>query len=283
MLERTAHAKVNLALHVTGQRDDGYHLLDSLVVFTEYGDQITISENEKALSLVWLEIDGPFAKGLDAGANNLVNRAALALAYKIMETSPKPVPVKITLTKNLPVASGIGGGSADAAATLLALKEFWVTDTGLDDIALKLGADVPMCLASKPLRARGIGDEISSLKMNTALDMLLVNPNVEVSTPAIFQKLETRHNPPILNTDISVDALSLTRNDLQVPAIAMEPEIQTVLQALEQTDSLFARMSGSGATCFALYETATQARLAEAQIKKQHPEWWCVATSTTVS
>lgn len=278
-----ANAKINLALHVTGQREDGYHLLDSLVVFTEFGDTITVSKNEKPLSLIWLKIEGPFAQGLDGSANNLVNRAALALAYKIMEHAEKPDPVKITLTKNLPISSGIGGGSADAAATLLALKEFWGVDIPLEYLALQLGADVPMCLHSKPLRAQGIGDEISILKHVRLLHLVLVNPNIEVSTPSIFKNLQNKNNLSIHENDITSLNFANLRNDLQAPAIKLAPQIIDVLKALEITDCTFSRMSGSGATCFGIYETLEKAQKAANEIKAKHSDWWCVATSTTVS
>jgi len=285
MLERTAHAKINLALHVTGQRPDGYHLLDSLVVFTEFGDQIRVDNADNALSLVSLSIEGPFAAELEAGANNLVSRAALALGYAVTEKSGKPEPVTIRLEKNLPVASGIGGGSADAATTLLTLREFWKTDIALEPVAKKLGADVPMCLQSAPLRAEGIGDEITMLDGGNPLHMVLVNPDVAVSTPEIFSQLDKRDNEPITQAHMrslpDLEAISRMRNDLQAPAVSIRPEITQALSALEHTSPLFFRMSGSGATCFALYENEGLANAAAEMIKMAHPQWWCIATQTT--
>ncbi len=286
-IERIAHAKINLALHVTGQRDDGYHLLDSLVVFTTHGDLISINEASDAASLVTLKIDGPFSKQLQNGANNLVRRAALALGYKITETQSRLTPVEIILTKNLPIASGIGGGSADAAACLLALQEFWGSNENLGKIALELGADIPMCLYSKPLRAQGIGDEISLLESPNPLHLVLVNPLKEVSTPAIFKKLATKNNASISDKVIeelpAMADLNTMRNDLQVPAVQLEPSIRSVLDELQETDACLVRMSGSGATCFALYESSKLAEEGASQIKTKNPGWWCVATSTTVS
>lgn len=283
MMQRIAHAKINLSLHVTGQREDGYHLLDSLVAFTHFGDTVTVFKNENPLSLVWLKIEGPFAKGLDEGANNLVNRAALALAYRIMEKGEKPEPVKIILEKNLPIASGIGGGSADAAATLLALADFWGYDQPLDDLALALGADVPMCLHSKPLRATNIGEVIEPLDISDPFHVVLVNPGVEVSTPSIFSRLQEKSNPPMPEHAIRQMDLASMRNDLQEPAITLEPAIADVLAALENTDCKIARMSGSGATCFAIYDTLQLASEAAEKILKARPDWWCMASSTTVS
>jgi len=286
-IERIAHAKVNLALHVTGQREDGYHLLDSLVVFTEFGDGLSVSKSNNPSSLVSLKIDGPFSEGLDNGANNLVSRAALSLGYEITKRSGKPTPVEIRLTKNLPIASGIGGGSADAAATLLALKDFWQSDVDLMPIAQDLGADIPMCLHSTPLRAQSIGDDIRLVEAKTPLHIVLVNPNIEVSTPSIFKQLTNKENTPMYAKDITamplISEIKDLRNDLQNPAIDLEPAIENVLSALSQTNAQLERMSGSGATCFGLYENHKEAQTAANHIKSQNPTWWCVATTTTVS
>ena len=286
-IERIAHAKINLALHVTGQRDDGYHLLDSLVVFTEYGDKICVMDAENPSSLVSLKINGPFAKDLDTGVNNLVSRAALCLGYQITEETGRPKPVEITLTKNLPIASGIGGGSADAAATLIALQEFWGSKFDLEKIALELGADIPMCLHSKPLRAKGIGGEISLLDCSTPFHIVLVNPVKEVPTPMIFKKLAEKNNPAISNEPMNeypnVLALNALRNDLQNAAVKLEPSIQSVLNELQKTEADLVRMSGSGATCFGLYKNKALAEKALEKIKAENPNWWCVATTTTVS
>lgn len=285
--ERIAHAKINLALHVTGQREDGYHLLDSLVVFSDFGDRISISKAQNPSSLVSLKIDGPYAVGLESGANNLVSRAALSLGYEITKYRGKPTPIEIKLTKNLPVASGIGGGSADAAATLLALNAFWESEIDLLPIAQNLGADVPMCLHSTPLRAQGIGDEITLLETKKPLHIILVNPNVEVSTPMIFKNLSDKQNTPMFEKAIttmpSMRDIKNLHNDLQKPAVEIEPAIEAVLAAIVETNAQLARMSGSGATCFGLYETLPEAQKAAKHIETQNPSWWCVASSTTVS
>lgn len=287
MLERIAHAKINLALHITGQRADGYHMLDSLVVFTKLGDKLRIIEASDATRLITLKLEGPYSCGLSVDENNLVIKSANALAETVVSKNVKLLPVTIMLEKNLPVASGIGGGSADAAAALLALREFWELDVDLHPIAANLGADVPMCLHSKPLRASGIGDEITLLSQSPSLHMVLVNPNVEVSTPEIFNKLQRKANAAISQEAIGflplVDEISHMRNDLEVPAIEICPIIGDVLQALAQTDCTFFRMSGSGATCFALYEDNERAKTAAQHINQAHPDWWCMATQTTVS
>lgn len=286
-IERIAHAKVNLALHVTGQHEDGYHLLDSLVVFTEFGDVISVSEASKPSSLVNLKIDGPFSDCLDNGANNLVSRAALSLGYEVTKQTGKPTPVDIKLTKNLPIASGIGGGSADAAATLLALSELWDSDVDLIPIARALGADIPMCMHSTSLRAQGIGDEITPLETQKQLYMVLVNPNVEVPTPSIFKRLTRRENAPMFDEDIMkipfISEVKNLRNDLQKPAMEIEPAIEDVLSVISKTNAQLTRMSGSGATCFGLYKNLQEAQIAAKLIETQNPNWWCVATTTTVS
>ncbi len=287
MLERIAHAKINLALHVVGQRSDGYHLLDSLVAFTQLGDVICVNEATDASSLVSLTIDGPFSKGLDASSSNLVSRAALALGPQVTEKYGKPKSVEIKLTKNLPISSGIGGGSADAAATLLTLQKFWKSDINLENIALELGADVPMCLYSKPLRAQGVGDEISLLKSKAPFHIVLVNSGIEVSTPEIFKKLTEKNNLVIGHSPInkvpSFHELKEMRNDLQKHAVEIEPTIQDVLSVISETNPELTRMSGSGATCFAIYKNQQLAEEAANKINLNHPKWWCVATTTIVS
>jgi len=275
MITRIAHAKINLALHVTGQRDDGYHLLDSIVGFTEYGDSISIAPAAKGVNEHSLEITGPFSDGLDAGSENLVLKAAELYSEVISSQQERFFPVHIKLEKNLPIASGIGGGSADAAATFLGLQEIWESRIDPIVIAKKLGADLAMCLHSKPLRACGIGDEIILFSNLKPMHMVLVNPNVEISTPAIFKTLSNKDNPPIVE-----DALSDMRNDLQPPAIEIAPIISDVLKTLKDKEPQVARMSGSGATCFGIFDNAKQADDARIQILSQHPDWWSIATTT---
>jgi len=288
MVQRIAHAKINLALHVTGQREDGYHLLDSLVTFTDYGDIISVSEPHHAHGPIAVSIDGFFSEGLTAGPENLVTAAAFLLREAVIEAGISPQPVEITLTKNLPVASGIGGGSADAAATLLTLQEFWKSDIQLEQIAFGLGADVPMCLHSKPLRACGIGNEIDLLRCGESHHMVLVNPGIGVSTPEVFKNLTSKTNMPI-EFDLEGQYPSIKiigrdmRNNLERPAMALCPQIEVVLDVLAQQDANLVRMSGSGATCFGIFDSKEQTIKACENIRSEYPDWWCVATQTTVT
>lgn len=274
-----APAKVNLALHVTGRRADGYHLLDTLVAFTEAGDRITVA----AAQHDGFTIEGPFAPLLGDAADNLVPRAR-DLLRDIYGDLP---PVAITLEKNLPVASGIGGGSSDAAATLRALVRFWHLDisTGaLAATALPLGADLPMCLHARTLVARGIGEEIEPVEGFPPLHMVLANPGVAVPTPAIFRALASRENPPLPALPPQLGGLSAwladTRNDLEAPARTLAPEIGEVLSRLTANGASLARMSGSGATCFGLFASAGEAQAAASAIAARHPAWYVTATRT---
>ena len=279
-LAELAPAKINLALHVTGRRADGYHLLDSLVVFAELGDRITVTaSNEDGF-----HVDGPFASNVPVDGDNLVLRArdALRAAYPAYTT----LPVSIALEKYLPVASGIGGGSSDAAATLRALKRLWRIPTdaaALADLALPLGADLPMCLAGRPLFARGIGEKLEKVAHFPALHLVLVNPGIAVETPKVFRALASRDNPalaPLDSADTVLDWLAATRNDLEPAAMSIEPSIAEVLAALRRTGAAFARMSGSGATCFGIFDSASAASRAAIAISGEHPGWFSAATTT---
>ena len=286
-----ARAKINLALHVTGQRADGYHLLDSLVCFTEFGDQLSFSKAEQTNEIATLEISGPFATGLSNGKDNLIIKAANALSnafYKIGVFCP---PVHIHLEKNLPLASGIGGGSADAAATLVMLKGFWGKDTSVDlnKIAQSLGADVAMCLNAQPKRVRGVGEKLSDFPLNISLRILLVNPGMGLSTPDVFGALENKTNPPMAlphgvdKFDITsvVDMLTPLRNDLEKPARKLVPQIGDVLDNIaNQQGCKLARMSGSGATCFGIFDSEENCELALVNIKQDKTHWWLKSTRT---
>ncbi|BCP52621.1 4-diphosphocytidyl-2-C-methyl-D-erythritol kinase [Kaistia sp. 32K] len=281
-----APAKINLALHVTGRRADGYHELDSLVVFAGIGDTIEAIAEPGALTPA-LRIEGPFAAGLDIGPDNLVLRAARAH----QAAGGAIGGFGLRLIKNLPVASGIGGGSADAAATLRLLGRIAplpaASATLPDPIAATLGADVPMCLRSTPLRATGIGDRLTPARGLPRLPMLLVNPRAAVSTPAIFRALARADHAalPDLPADFA-DAAALaawlhgTRNDLEAPAIATLPVIADGIAAVGATEHcLLARMSGSGATVFGIYpDDASAARAAE-RLAAAHPDWWIASTA----
>ncbi len=268
-MRRLARAKVNLSLRVTGRRDDGYHLLDSVVAFADIGDWLTV-EPARAFSLT---ITGPFADGLSAGDDNLVTRAANLLAADLGRTPN----VAITLEKHLPLASGIGGGSADAAATLLLLQELWGASVDLATLGARLGADVPVCLASHSCRMTGIGEVLQPLTLPAA-PALLVNPGVAVPTAAVFRAGAGAFSPPIevpLTSTLAQLVLD-GGNDLTAAAIALAPEIARVLSALTALPGVrAAAMSGSGATCFALLDDPATAA---ATLTALHPHWWCKAT-----
>jgi 4-diphosphocytidyl-2-C-methyl-D-erythritol kinase len=285
MIHENAAAKINLALHVTGQRADGYHLLDTLVTFADTGDALTFETS----SADAFTVSGRFGAALptDAGpkTGNLVLRARDALR----EIAGIDAPVHIHIEKKLPVASGIGGGSADAAATLRGLIRLWnldIPEIALAKLALKLGADVPMCLESRPLVARGIGEDITILQHFPSLHLLLVNPLVEVSTPVIFKSLASKTNPPLtLPTDGApledwLATLVDARNDLQPPAEVIENRIVETLALLSATNPVFVRMSGSGATCFGVYPNVEAASLARAALEAVKPEWYFQETRT---
>ncbi len=277
-----APAKINLALHVTGKRADGYHLLESLAVFTDLGDEIELQAGGNEFSLT---LAGLFAEQLDQASDNLVLRAARLLRDALGHDHPFTA---IRLNKNLPVSSGIGGGSADAAATLCALAGcYGVNDAQLlFRLGAQLGADVPMCLLSRALLASGIGEVLTPLDDFPALHLLLVNPRVAVSTPQIFNLLQSKTNAPLEALPQKPDFASLTawlsrqRNDLEVPATALQPVIGEVLSALGESGAQIARMSGSGATCFGLYKDQQSAIEASLAIAKHHPDWWIKETHT---
>lgn len=272
-----AYAKVNVALHVRARRDDGYHALESLFVFAEDGDRLQgVATDDRAIDLV---IDGPFGAMLDAGADNLVMRAARALQAYLGEQRG----AAIRLTKHLPVASGIGGGSADAAATLRLLVRLWdvrIDDGELAALALDLGSDVPACIASVTQMVKGRGERLARHRVDglEGCPMLLVNPGVAVSTAQVFAGWDRVDRGP-LDAD-SLDALvSEGRNDLEAPARAAAPAIGDVLAALDGRDGLvLARMSGSGATCFALFRSAAALQSAARAVRVAQPGWWVMET-----
>ena len=285
MIEYQAAAKINLALHVTARRDDGYHSLDTLVTFAKFGDVIRVEPANN----ISLTIEGPFAEALGNKDDNLVLKAAHLLQQVVKDSGNNAPGAIIHLNKHLPIASGIGGGSADAAATLLALCELWaIKPEALDlkETALQLGADVPMCLYSKPLAASGIGEEIAPVAL-AELNMVLINPGISISTPKIFRALTATNSdslPPIKprpSPKELLDWLQNTQNDLQAPAIKLAPQIQAVLDSLlESKECQFARMSGSGATCFGLFESIEQAKSTANDIGQRNPDWWCIASRT---
>lgn len=293
LLNDTAHAKINLFLHITGRRDDGYHLVDSLAIFAGAADQLSLDNatNDEG-TLATLTIDGPFASRLTHEDDNLITRAAQLLyntARQHGHDGASMLPVTFHLHKALPVASGIGGGSADAACALRLLSHYWqVPHNVVVDLAPQLGADVPVCLTQQATRMEGIGDVLTPVPPLPSMGMLLVNPGVAVSTPSIFKRLATTGGIPE-RAPLSfpkdgwhsihdlVAFLNTTNNDLQPHAIAQEPVIQTVLDTLaDLPDVRFVRMSGSGATCFALFDTEEAAQNAHHSLstKPETQKWW---------
>ncbi|MGY6411590.1 MAG: 4-(cytidine 5'-diphospho)-2-C-methyl-D-erythritol kinase [Alkalilacustris sp.] len=270
MLEEFAPAKVNLTLHVTGRRADGYHLLDSLVVFAGVGDRLRLRPAEGLA----LALEGPFAAGIPAGEDNLVLRAARALG-------PGPGAL-LVLDKRLPPASGLGGGSGDAAAAMRLVARHRGQAAPDPAAGLPLGADVPVCLAGRPTRMAGIGERLTPCPALPPVWLVLVNPGVETPTAAVFGALERREGAPMPETlPAWPDAVALAgwlgamRNDLEAPARALFPVVGTVLEALSaQPGCGLARMSGSGATCFGLFASAGEAAAAAQRLRADRPGWW---------
>ncbi len=279
-MRRAAPAKINLYLHVTGRRADGYHLLDSLVAFAAVHDTV-VAEKANALTLA---IEGPFAAALSAEADNLVLRAARALADA---AGVRPW-AALRLVKRLPVASGIGGGSADAAAALLAAGELWrITHKpgALAKLALKLGADVPVCLEGRAAQMGGIGEKVDPAPPLPRVPLVLVNPLVPLPTPSVFKARSGPFSKPAPLATAPRDArdlaeaLAARRNDLTDAALGLVPEIKGMLAALEaQPGCLLARMSGSGATCFALFARDDEARGTAVALRAAKPAWWVAAS-----
>ena len=281
IVEALAPAKVNLTLHVTGRRQDGYHFLDMLVAFGPTADRLTFEPAGK----LELEVTGPEARTVPQGEDNLILRAARLIAGD--------AGAKITLEKNLPVMSGIGGGSSDAAATLRGLGlmlektgQLGGMDAGsvLQPLAqdiIRLGADVPMCLLAQGCRAQGVGERLTFVKL-PPVACLLVNPRVPVGTPAVFRELNGAYGgtmpdaiPDFESAQAFIGFAAKHRNDLEAPASRLAPVIVNVLDELRGSDGCgLARMSGSGATCFALFEDAEKAKAAGIKIRASNPDWW---------
>ena len=280
-----ARAKVNLALHVVGTRADGYRLIETLVVFADFGDVLAAAAGAPRLELV---VDGPFAGALEGAGgpdDNLAVRAGRALVAAVGKRHLAPLRLK--LTKRLPVAAGLGGGSADAAAALRLLDRRWrlrLSPPRLAAIARGLGADVPMCLASRPLIARGVGERIRAVAL-PRLPMVLARPPVAVPTPAVFAALDARPRPglPPLPASRAPDDLvrwlEQTRNDLGDAAATVARGAGAAARALARDrECLFARMSGSGAAAFGIFASGAAARRAAARLKAARPRWWVVPT-----
>ena len=285
MLTDEGRAKVNLTLRVIGRRVDGYHDLESVVAFADCADRLTLDPGEK-LSLT---TTGPLAQACGETSDNLVLKAAKLLAGRIPDLKLGA----FTLEKMLPVAAGIGGGSADAAAALRLLARLnglALDDVRLVDVALETGADVPVCLASHACDMTGVGESLLPLNP-PKLPCVMVNPCVPVATKDVFTALGLRNGELLVGAadviespawpdggatvDDWVEALAIVPNDLEVPAMRIQPLIGEVISALHSADgALLARMSGSGATCFAIFGDGAKAHAASETIRRDHPDWW---------
>jgi 4-diphosphocytidyl-2-C-methyl-D-erythritol kinase len=283
-LARRAPAKINLFLHIVGRRPDGYHRLESLVAFTDIGDELS-AEPAHQLSLV---VEGPFADALNETSehdSNLVMRAARNLQARAELTQG----ARLVLDKELPVASGIGGGSSDAAAALHLLNALWalgLTEAQLAEIGLTLGSDVPVCLRGWPAFVSGVGEAVEDCKALPALSLVLVNPGVGLPTPEVYRafaasgalgRSSARAFPkgPWADELALIAMLKATSNDLEAPAIALCPVIAQALEALgAEAQCALARMSGSGATCFGIFAGRAAAERAARAIARAQPAWW---------
>jgi 4-diphosphocytidyl-2-C-methyl-D-erythritol kinase len=274
-----APAKVNLTLHVLGRRPDGYHEIESLVVFADAGDRLTFAQGER----LELQVRGPTAEAAGTGSDNLVLKAARALAERVEALRLG----SFTLEKSLPVAAGLGGGSSDAAAALRLLAQangLPLDDERLYAAARATGADVPVCLDPRPRMMRGIGEILSVPLALPELPAVLVNPGVAVPTRDVFAALAAPAlSPAARRDDVApagasaaelVSALASRRNDLEAPALRLQPVIGEVLAALRASGSRLARMSGSGATCFGLFDAAAAAQAAARELTDARPGWW---------
>ena len=276
-----APAKINLFLHVGAPGADGYHPLCSLMVFADVGDRLVLHEAD-ALSV---RVHGPFASMLEGEGDNLVLRAAQALLAR--GRGPQP-PLCLSLEKALPVAAGLGGGSSDAGAALRLLRsalDIPLADAELEAIAASLGADGAACLWGRPVIAEGRGEILSPSPGLPAIEAVLVNPRVEVSTPAVYRALDASGEfgevaaPPLPDAFEDVVELAawlgLMRNDLEAPAISLAPQIGDVLATLsDEPETLIARMSGSGATCFAICGSDIEAEALAERVARMQPTWW---------
>ena len=261
-MRETAYAKINLALHVRGRRHDGYHELETLFAFVDAGDELTARRSERDE----LKVVGEFASELADPFGNLVAKTLTSL--------PHSGGLAITLEKNLPVAAGLGGGSADAGAVFRLVREQFGLPEDWRQRATRLGADVPACVDSVACIGRGTGTEREPVENDLAgTPLLLVNPRLALSTAAVFDAWDGEDRGPLPSGPVSAIA-EHGRNDLEPAAISLCPAVADVLAALRQTDATLIRMSGSGATCFALFRSRDVMQKAAETLASRHPEWW---------
>ena len=275
-----APAKINLFLHITGKRDDGYHLIQSLMAFVDVGDELVFSPYDG----LFIDVEGPFAGDLSADPHrNLVYKAAKLLAAEYGVSAHG----RVVLRKNLPVASGVAGGSSDAAAALKGFVKLWqLPDENhrLLKLAQQLGADVPACLAHRPVWAEGVGEKMTYLQGMPVLHLVLLNPLVPTPTQEVFARFSSKFSVPLQfsgrrkSVQEWIADFKLYRNDLTEAASSVCPEIHQVLAALRDTPNChLARLSGSGATCFGVYDSAAAAQAAVNKLRQSHPRWWVAA------
>ena len=281
-VDKEARAKINLSLLVTGRKPDGYHTLDSIVFFVSFCDRLSY-RIAKELSL---EISGPFGDPLANGRNNLIIQAAEAFKNKCQLN----MGVTIRLEKNIPVSAGLGGGSANAATTLLALNELYQTGlsrASLAEIGLTIGADVPVCLFGETARVQGIGEKIEPFDFLHKFGVVLVNPRVTISTARVFSRFNSDFSEVMSADTLSelsamqnFSSFKMLKNDLEVPATQLCPEISEVLAALRsEDDCIVAGLSGSGPTCFGLFQTSEKAERVVGRLGKRNTNWWLEATA----
>ena len=272
-LIETAYAKINLALHVRRRRDDGYHDLETLFAFAEDGDILSVEPADG----IWLSVIGPFGQNLGTSDNLVTRTASLMKSYFGVGQG-----AAITLDKRLPVASGVGGGSADAAATARLLRRLWsidAADTELEQLLAPLGADIPACVQSTTVFGGGTGTMLQKVRDDDFAGryVLLVNPLQSVATGSVFKTWDGLDRGALDITD-PWQATLKGRNDLETPAISICPDIKLVLDILARSKADLVRMSGSGATCFAVYTNATERDAALGAVAQAHPEYWTMAS-----
>lgn len=289
MIEILAPAKINLYLHVNAKRQDGYHNIDSLVTFANIGDHLRFEDSQE----FYFHCTGPYAGSFNAQdqdssehSSNLVVQAA----HKLAKLCKKNLNVRITLEKNIPLSSGLGGGSSDAAATLWALHKLWdipVVPSNLQKLMLELGSDVPICFFSQTARIQGIGDKIAPIDIAEDIPAVLINPHKQCSTQEIFLNYSDPHKESLdlptyfeTSSDLVTYLLAQTHNDLTDRAGEKVSEIFVILERLHRLNGInLARMSGSGASCFGLFDTWDQAQDAAEIMTQENPDWWVRAVS----
>lgn len=261
-LRETAYAKINLALHVRRRREDGYHELETLFAFVDAGDELTVTPADRDEVIA----TGSFAGAIADPFGNIVSKALNLL--------PRAQGWRVALEKCLPVAAGLGGGSADAGALFRLVERAVGLPADWQQRAARLGADVPACVASRTCIGRGTGTDLEPVTSDVAgMAVLLVNPRIALATGPVFKGWDGQDRGALPQGSLRAIALA-GRNDLEAPAIALVPQIAHVLDALNKTAPVLARMSGSGATCFALYDDVAERNAAAAALAAHHPEWW---------